>query len=265
MENKPKIGIVSLGLIGSSILKALYDKYDIYCYSTTCPKDAFQFTKNISNNIEIVKNCDIIFVCSPISKTLEMLNKLNNLVSNNCIVADCASVKKDLLNKKFNYNFILSHPMAGIEQTGFEAGFRDLFKGAKWLIEKNNNILEAIIIELGAIPYVVDMNKHDYMCAKISHLPMLLAYSLFFAADDDSKMLAASGFRDMTRLASNPKMSVDMFEFNQDNIELALNEVIEKINNLKKLSYDEKINLFKELSDKRTKMYSKDGKNVFKA
>ena len=265
MDNKPKIGIVSLGLIGGSILKALYKKYDIFCYSTTCPEEALKYTKNLSSSLGVLKDCDMVFVCSPIIKTLEILEKLQGIVRNDCIVADCASVKSELLNKKFNYNFILSHPMAGIEKTGFEAGFADLFKGAKWLIEKNNKLLETIIADLGAIPHVIDMQKHDYMCAQISHLPMLLAYSLFCCADDDSKTIASSGFRDMTRLASNPTMSVDMLEFNSKNIELALAELLKKLDILKNLSYDEKIKLFRGISTKRTQMYDENGKNVFNA
>lgn len=264
MKNKLKLGIISLGLIGSSILKALYKKYDCYCYSTSCPDEAYKYTKNMSNKLDIVKSCDIIFVCSPISNILEILNQLNNLVLPNCIVADCASVKKELLDKKFNYNFILSHPMAGSEKTGFSAGNKNLFKGAKWLIGKKNRVLESIIKELGAKPYIIDMNSHDYMCAQISHLPMLLAYSLFYSTDNSSKAIASSGFRDMTRLASNPLMSADMLEMNEDNIENALNNMIKELNSLQNLPYNEKIKLFKDISKKREKMYNKQGKNVFK-
>ena len=265
MADKPKIGIVSLGLIGGSILKALYKNYKVFCYSGTCPKEAFEYSENISDSLDVVKDCDIVFVCSPISKTLEILNALEDILKNDCIVADCASVKKDLLNKKFNYNFILSHPMAGREITGFDGAQADLFEGAKWLIEEENSLLIEIIKNMGAIPITFDMNKHDYSCAKISHLPMFLAYALFYNADNDSKKIASSGFRDMTRLASNPKMSVDMLEHNRENIDIALNEMIEKLNYLKNLPYDEKIKLFNNISLDRAMMYDKDGKNVFKS
>lgn len=264
MENGLRIGIISLGLIGGSILKALCKKYNIYCFSTSCPNQAYEYTKNISDDLNIVKECDIVFVCSPISKTLEFLNRLNNIVRSDCIVTDCASVKKDLLNKKFNYNFILSHPMAGREEIGFSAGCSDLFENSKWLIEKNNPILEKIIKDLGAWPYLIDMNMHDYMCASISHLPMLLAYALFDSTEDSAKYIASSGFRDATRLASNPQMSVDMLKYNMKNIDFALDKMLEKIDNLKKLSYDERIKLFKEISLKRKQMYNEAGKNVFK-
>ncbi len=264
MKNKLKIGIISLGLIGSSILKALYKKYDCCCYSTSCPDEALKYTKNLDNKLEIVKSCDVVFVCSPISNTLEILKKLDNILKPDCIVADCASSKKELLNKKFNYNFILSHPMAGSEKTGFKAGKKDLFKDCRWLIGKKNKILESIIKELGAKPLVIDMKNHDYMCAQISHLPALIAYSLYSSADDSSKQIASSGFRDMTRLASNPLMSADMLELNKDNIKQALNNMIKELNNLQKLSYNEKIKVFKDISDKREKMYNKQGKNVFK-
>ena len=66
---------------------------------------------------------------------------------------DDASVKKELINKKYDFNFIMSHPMAGIEKTGFQAGNKDLFKDAKWLIGKNNSLLRKIIKEMGAKPY----------------------------------------------------------------------------------------------------------------
>lgn len=258
-----KLGIISLGLIGGSILKALCKNYDTYCCSATCPDEAYKYTKNLSDNIEIVKDCDIIFVCSPISNTLEILNRLNNVVKPDCIVADCASSKKELLDKKFNFNFILSHPMAGTENTGFNAAKEDLFQGAKWLIGQKNALLEQVITDTGAKPYLIDMTKHDYMCAQISHLPMLLAYSLFYSADDNSKHIASSGFRDMTRLAANPKMSVDMIEFNKDNIDTAFDNMIKKLNDLKNLSYDEKIKLFKEISLNRKNMYDDKGNNVF--
>ncbi|MBR2068753.1 MAG: prephenate dehydrogenase/arogenate dehydrogenase family protein [Candidatus Gastranaerophilales bacterium] len=263
-KNVQKVGVISLGLIGGSILKALCKKYDLYCYSTSLAKEAFNYSENISDNLEIIKDCDIVFVCSPISKTLEMLEKLENIVRKDCIVLDCASVKKDFLNKKFNYNFIMSHPMAGREKTGFEASEEFLFKGAKWLVEKDNPLAKKIIEDTGANMVITDMNKHDYMCAMISHLPMFLAYGLFSCADDNSKYIASSGFRDMTRLVSNPLMSADMLELNKDNIDNALNNMIEKLNYLKNLSYNEKIKIFKELSKERSKMYNEQGQNVFK-
>ena len=67
-----KIGIIGLGLIGGSVLKKLYNNsdYEIYCCSKTSFESAYIYTKHSSADIEIVKNCDIVFVCSKISKTV---------------------------------------------------------------------------------------------------------------------------------------------------------------------------------------------------
>ncbi|MBR1617489.1 prephenate dehydrogenase [bacterium] len=260
---KTKVGIVSLGLIGGSILKGLWQKYEMFCYSTSSPENAFKYTKNISNNLDILKNCDIVFVCSPISKTLEILNKLNSIVNSNCVVCDCASVKGDLINQNFNYNFILSHPMAGKETSGFDEAEKDLFYKAKWLFEKENPLLLRLISDLGAIPLKIDMKEHDFMCAQISHLPTILACALFNCTENSSKKLASSGFRDMTRLAStNSTLSFDMLKYNKKNILLAFDNLIKEFDNLKKLNDSEKINLLQNIASKRARMYDDNGKNI---
>ena len=260
-----KIGIISLGLIGSSILKRLYKKYDFYCYSTSSVNEKLSYTQNISNDLTIVKDCDLVFVCSPISKTSEILDKLNSILQKNTIVADVASVKSEFIDKKYNFNFIPTHPMAGSVEVGFSAGRDDLFEDAKWLVGCNNQDLNNIIIELGAKPYLIDMKLHDYMCAEISHAPAILAYMIFNNTIDSSKEIASSGFRDMTRLASsNPNLALDMLKYNRDNVFKVIDNLIEKLNNLKNLSYNKKIELFNKIASDRAQMYNEHGKNIFK-
>ncbi len=266
-----KLGILGLGLIGSSLLKALYknEKYEIYCHSNSSFKNALKYCKNSSNDINILKNCDIIFVCSKFSKTLEELEGLNNILNKKTIVCDVASIKAELLNnlsnKKYNFNFILSHPMAGSEKTGFKAGDKNLFKGSKWLIQKNNKLLIQVIEDVEAIPLKIDMNNHDYMCAQISHLPALLSFLLFDCADDYSKQIASSGFRDTTRLAmTNSDLIMGMLKNNGENIFSAFELLKKRLNYLKNLSDSEKIKLFNTIAQKRAKMYDKNGKNIFK-
>ena len=126
-----KVGIIGLGLIGTSILKKLSlfkDKYEIFCSSKSSFEKALKYTPYADFDIKIVKDCDIIFVCCAISKTLDYLNKLNEILPQNAVVVDVCSIKKDLLDKKYNFNFVLSHPMAGTEKTGFSAGFEELFE-----------------------------------------------------------------------------------------------------------------------------------------
>ena len=267
MEFRLKVGISGLGLIGSSILKGLAQnpEYELYCHSNSSVKKAVEYTKNVSSDIKILKDCDIIFVCCELLKTTEVLDELNTFLDKKTIVADVASVKSILLNKKYNFDFILSHPMAGTEKQGFDAGQKDLFKGAKWLVGRKNEILEKIIKNLCAISFKIDMKNHDFMCAQVSHMPMILSFLLFDCALDDSKLIASSGFRDTTRLAmTNAPLAYGMLKNNEKNIIKAFEILIDKFNCLKNISDDEKIKLFEEISKSRAKMYDKDGKNVFK-
>lgn len=262
-----KVGIIGLGLIGASILKklAVIDKYELFCCSNSSYRNALKYTKNASCDINITQGCDIIFVCCEVSKTLDVLKKLDKILPKKTIVVDVASIKSKLLNKKFNFNFILSHPMAGSEKSGFSSSCKNLFIDCRWLIEKENKLLKEIILNLGAKPIKINMKEHDKMCAQISHLPTILSFLLYESADISSKQIASSGFRDMTRLAmTNSDLALSMFNLNQKNILKAFDNLIKKLDDLKKMSDDEKIILFEKLANSRAKMYDDSGKNIFK-
>ena len=68
------------------------------------------------------------------SKTLEILDKLETVVCKDTIVTDVCSLKGFVMQKERPYTFIGSHPMAGTEHSGFDASFEALFEGAKWVI-----------------------------------------------------------------------------------------------------------------------------------
>jgi prephenate dehydrogenase len=109
----------------------------------------------------------------------------------------------------------------------------------------------------------VDMCIHDELTAQISHLPTILSFLLFDCAQNEAKKIASSGFRDTTRLAiTNEDLALAMFNENKKNILKAFNNLTDRLNSLKKMSDDEKINLFKKLALNRAKMYDGNGKNT---
>ena len=192
------------------------------------------------------------------NKTLEILDKLETIVSSDTIVTDVCSLKKFVCNKKRPYNFIPSHPMAGTEHKGFENSFEGLFKGAKWVITPvygENEILINIIKELGATPVITTPEKHDEAVALISHMPMVIAQAIFKTAAENKLALniAASGFRDMTRLAmSNTKMANDMVQMNADNIQNSILKLYKSIGDLTNSNYLEQI---EEIKSNRQSMF----------
>lgn len=267
------IGIISLGLIGGSLFKCLIET-DNKIYAVTRNKetieDAKKYSSFVSDNLNILKDCDIIFVASPINKTIEMLDELEKIVSNKTIVLDCASVKEFIMMKKRPYKFIGSHPMAGTEFSGFKNSFKELFDEAKWVLIPQDNVLpedvqlvQRIISLTGAKTIIAEAKEHDIAVALISHMPMLVSQAIFSAAMNNNlaMKLASSGFRDMTRLAmSNTDMASDMLNYNTENINQAVNLLESSLNSLRTTKYYEKI---MDIKNKRSVMYSKDGKNIF--
>ncbi len=259
-----KIGVIGLGLIGGSILKCLSKSHEMFGVSASSVDEASLYAKT-STRFDILSSCDVVFVCRPMNKINETLQALNNVVSPNTLVTEISSVKNFVLRDGLNYELISSHPMAGSEKTGFSASNIHLFEGAKWVLEKHNDVFEELIKEMGATPVVCSNEEQDKACAAISHFPLLLSIALFDEArnNDFAKLLASSGFRDMTRLASgSPQMSLDFMKYNADNINKTCEKFIEKLNNLKNLSDDEKMKLFEEIQKQRLEMYDNEGKNT---
>ncbi|MBR6162284.1 prephenate dehydrogenase/arogenate dehydrogenase family protein [bacterium] len=269
---KTKIGIIGLGLIGGSLLKKLreYEEFELFAVSGNekTQKTLKKWGITVSSSLETVKLCKVVFVCSPISKTPEMLDKLENIVSPSAIVSDVASVKEFVGKKKRPYKLIGGHPMAGTEKQGFENSFKELFEGAKWVVcpfhnytKKDVELLKSIIEKTGARPIEADAKKHDYAVSLISHMPLLISQAIFKSAKDNdlALLLASSGFRDMTRLAcSNLEMAKDMVKYNKLNIEKAFDEFATSLN----LLTEDYKNQIEEIKEQREKMYSKEGKNI---
>ena len=244
-----KIGIIGLGLIGGSLFKSLNDAVS-----------ASQQGDKIYKSYDVLIDCDLIFVCSPMNKTLEVLDKLENILPATAVVTDVCSLKSFVCKKKRAYCFIPSHPMAGTEHKGYENSFAGLFKGAKWVItpcfgKEGVELLEEIIRYLGAKPVYTTPEQHDEAAALISHMPMLISQALMLTAKDNPLALeiASSGFRDMTRLAlSNEEMACDMVYINHKNIENALLKLYKSAGTLTSGDYPK---IISEIKSIRAKMF----------
>ena len=254
-----KIGVVGLGLIGGSIFKKLKQnpKYDVVGVSTTVTES------NVSSDYSILKSCDLVFVCTPMKVVLDVLEKLETYLSSATIVSDVCSLKGFVSKRKYIYNFIPSHPMAGTENSGWESSFPELFNKAKWVItpidgeiNQKQKDLESVISDLGAEVVITTPEEHDRAVALISHMPMLLAQAMCMNIKNNklAQILASTGFKDTTRLAlSNTQMASDMIELNSVNIKSAINSLNTCVSNLLNENYQTKINDIKQF---RQNLYS---------
>lgn len=250
-----KIGIIGLGLIGGSLFKSLKkSNYEVVAISQS------QNGEGIFKTYDAIRDCEIVFVCSAMNKTLKILDELENILPSTAIVTDVCSLKEFVCTKQRPYKFIPSHPMAGTEHKGYENSFEGLFNGAKWVITpffgyEGLATLEEIILKLGAKPVITTPKEHDQAAALISHMPMLISQALMLTAKDNklAMEIASSGFRDMTRLAmSNEEMANDMITLNHTNIEQSTLKLYKSIGELTHGDYQKTIT---ELKNIRSKMF----------
>lgn len=269
-ENILKIGITGLGLIGGSILKALHKintqkQFEITGISKSSYMKAAEFCTYSSPNLEDLANCNIVFVCSKMSETPGVLEKLENILHKDTIVTDVSSLKRFVNNKNHTYNFIGGHPMAGTEFSGFENSFAELFNDAKWILNTHNEILEDLIKKMGATPIIMEENIHDTRACLISHLPMLVSCALLNTVvkeDTEALKIASSGFRDTTRLSlTDISLALDMLEFNKDNFDILVDKFIENLKKLKNMPKVEFRNTLETIQKIRKDMYDNNGKN----
>ena len=255
-----KISIIGCGLIGSSILRAVGEKklaskisaYDKSSKVTDYLKKNFsvEICKNIS---DVVNESDLVIIASPLSSYKEILLSIQSNFKENVILTDTGSAKKEVnkiisnLNLK-NVNWIASHPIAGTEYSGPEAGFANLFNN-RWCIlsadkkvsKDKINELEKFWSKLGSKVKFMTFEDHDYILSLTSHLPHAVAYSIVKTAinnedkfKDDVIQYSAGGLRDFTRIAaSDPLMWKDIFIDNSDNILKVLDNYSKNLEEIK--------------------------------
>ena len=255
-----KISIIGCGLIGSSILRAVEEKKlatKITAYDKSSKVIDYlkkNFSVEICSNIsDVVKDSDLVVIASPLSSYKEILLSIHTRLKENVILTDTGSAKKEVnkiisnLNLK-NVNWIASHPIAGTEYSGPEAGFASLFKNRWCIISADKKVaedkiksLENFWSKLGSNTKRMTFEDHDYVLSLTSHLPHAVAYSIVKTAinkedkfKDDVIQYSAGGLRDFTRIAaSDPLMWKDIFIDNSENILKVLDNYSKNLNEIK--------------------------------
>lgn len=241
-NEKVHVAIIGLGLIGGSIglvLKQCGEPgWKIIGYARRSEVASIALSSGIVDRIETkleetVREADLVIIATPVLTIKEILSRIANHLPHGCIVTDTASTKLQVMKWAEELlpptvDFIGGHPMAGKETYGIQAAEAGLFQSCVYCltplsqpsslsIDKVTNMVN----KLGATPFFIEAEEHDELVAGISHLPLLLSAILVSTTTKNAswpKMseLAASGYRDLTRLASgNPEVNADICFSNQ--------------------------------------------------
>ena len=254
-----KVGIIGLGLIGSSLALKISEVYnDITIYGEDISESNLKYTienKIISNKLEEkdYSKLDILFVAIPVDQVLKVLSPILDKVGENTLVVDLGSTKKpicDLVNSNQNRRkFLAAHPIAGTEFSGPMSADSSLFDNKTIILcetEKTENrllnIAKDLFLSIGMSIKEMTADEHDKHIAYVSHLSHITSFMLGKTVMDKEKDeetiydMAGSGFESTVRLGkSSPSMWTPIFNQNKKNIIDALDEYLKNIKNFKHL------------------------------
>ena len=236
-----KLAIVGTGLIGGSFALALKQAGAVR-EVLGVGRDPARLT--VARELGLIDHAvdwaqagqaDCILLALPVGETEAALKQLEPHLKSGAIITDAGSTKaqvvaaaRAVLQERCG-DFVPGHPIAGSEQSGPLAARADLYQGKKVVLtpqaDTRSDALEtvkALWRAAGAQVEILDADQHDRVFAAVSHLPHLAAFALVDElaqrADGETFFrLAASGFRDFTRIAgSSPEMWRDIAMANRE-------------------------------------------------
>ena len=173
---------------------------------------------------QAVPQSDMVILATPVGAFENCLRAIKPCLKKGAVVTDIGSTKGAVVRLAARVlgvggPFVGSHPMAGSEHRGSAYARADLLAGATCIVTPTPHTPPASVRRVEAFWRALGMRTvrmapaaHDRAVAEISHLPQALASLLMMRPKPGHLKLAASGFRDMTRLAgSDAQMWRDIF------------------------------------------------------
>jgi prephenate dehydrogenase len=229
-----RVALLGLGLIGGSIARALREHdpapsgdHHITAWTPSGEGPAAATREGVIDAAATtpeaaIGGADLVVLAGPPPVCLAQLDDLagswREALAPGAVITDVASTKAAIVMRAtaLRLPFVGGHPMAGRETSGYGAARPDLFVGRPWVIvpspdEAAVGRVEALADATGARPLRMTAAEHDDAVAAISHLPLVVAAALVEAVAGPAGStragwpvaaeLAASGWRDITRLA----------------------------------------------------------------
>lgn len=239
-----RIAIVGLGLMGGSLAAALSAHAGCRQVigiarrrSTITTALDLRFIQHGTTDLaEGVREADVVILATPARDILEKIAAIGPWLKQGCLLLDVGSTKARICaamqDLPAHVQPVGGHPMCGKETSGLAMADPSLYRDKVFVLcplartsPQALSQAQTLVKSVGARALVLDPERHDRLVAAISHLPYLLSVALMraaeaFAAQDDLLWkLAASGFRDTSRLAAGDiTMMLDILMTNREPI-----------------------------------------------
>ena len=260
MNSIRQITIIGTGLIGGSfalaIRKAGFNGRVIGCDREPVLAQALErgaIDLGVADPAEAARGSDVILLATPVGAIIDLIERIGPIAPPESLLTDVGSTKAEVASRaravfgqQAGQRFLPGHPMAGKEQGGIERADAALFQGAVWVTTPLGGLSAPatkffeLIAATGARIVSMEPERHDRMCAWLSHLPQMLATALAagleeeFAADPQALELAGPALREMTRTAASPyAMWRDIALTNRTNLQDALLQLEQRLAHLR--------------------------------
>ncbi len=261
MKKIEVFGFIGLGLIGGTIARAVRNTIPgarIYAFDPDRTSLQEAVRDGVADKAFPVLNasfgeCDMIFLCAPVSHNIANLKILKPFLKDDVILTDVGSVKSGIhravREEGLQASFIGGHPMTGSERTGYRNSRAELLENAYYILSPEPEFppeltewMTEFVVSLGAIPLPLTSSRHDYATAAVSHVPHVISASLVHLVEDSDspegvlRTIAAGGFKDITRITgSSPVMWQQICLSNRDNILKLIDDYVNELTRIRGL------------------------------
>ena len=259
-----RIALLGLGLIGGSIARAVRERgpgdalgsAGLVAWTPSGEGPAAAAGEGVIDEAAgsaeaAIADADLVVLAGPAPVCLEQLDSLAGpwraALAPDAVITDVASTKAAIVGRAegLGLRFVGGHPMAGREISGYAGAQSDLFEGRPWVVVPTSGAdaaaierVEELARTVGARPRRMAADEHDAAVAAISHLPLVVAAALVDAVAGApnhvrdgwpiASELAATGWRDMTRLArGDVEMGSGIVATNASQIASRLRDLVE--------------------------------------
>ena len=234
-----QITIIGTGLIGGSLGLALkrhgFAGCIIGCDREHALAKAHRSGAIDRGELEAIRACEgseLIVLATPVGAIIDLIEKLGPLLPAQTLITDTGSTKMEIsararqvFGEAASRRFLGGHPMAGKEHGGVEHADAELFAGATWVLTPPEGASAAVapqftqglhgefvrlLTAIGANIVMIPPERHDRLCAYLSHLPQMISTALAacvveqIGTDTAREMMAGRAFREITRVAASP-------------------------------------------------------------
>lgn len=244
------VGVVGLGLIGGSMAKAIHTYTDctLYGYDT----DGAVLSRALNEGVvsaaltpEHLSECDLVIIALYPEATVAYVTEHRDHFRKGGMVMDCGGVKGvvctplESVVRDSGFYFIGGHPMAGIERSGYEFSFPELFQKASLILTPYPGTPDKCLQEIWQFAQKLGFGhlqpstpqEHDHIIAYTSQLAHVVSCAYVGSPSAPSfQGFSAGSFKDMTRVAKlNEDMWTELFLENQDALVREIDTLVEEL------------------------------------